>query len=61
MVSEDELPSGKKDTPDSNNRKRKTDTSMDGGYDPGSPTSEGETASKKQAISKVLSFCIYKN
>ncbi|CAH2094619.1 unnamed protein product [Euphydryas editha] len=49
VVSEDELPASKKDTKES--RKRKTGEERDG-YDPGSPTSEGESSGKKQAIAK---------
>ncbi|XP_047536779.1 pre-mRNA-processing factor 39 isoform X1 [Vanessa atalanta] len=46
VVSEDELPASKKES-----RKRKTGEERDG-YDPGSPTSEGESAGKKQAVAK---------
>ncbi|CAH0690186.1 unnamed protein product [Spodoptera exigua] len=46
VVSEDELPSSKKES-----RKRKTEDERDG-YDPGSPTSENESSSKKQAVAK---------
>ncbi|XP_052744188.1 pre-mRNA-processing factor 39 isoform X2 [Bicyclus anynana] len=46
VVSEDELPASKKDS-----RKRKTTETKDG-YDPGSPTSESESAGKKQAVAK---------
>lgn len=49
VVSEDELPASKKDTKES--RKRKNGEERDG-YDPGSPTSEGESAGKKQALAK---------
>lgn len=48
-MSEDELPTSKKDGKES--RKRKTEEGD--GYDPGSPTSESESANKKQAVSKV--------
>ncbi|OWR43072.1 putative PRP39 pre-mRNA processing factor 39 protein [Danaus plexippus plexippus] len=48
VVSEDELPTSKKDGKES--RKRKTEEGD--GYDPGSPTSESESANKKQAVSK---------
>ncbi|XP_063627968.1 pre-mRNA-processing factor 39-like isoform X1 [Cydia splendana] len=48
VVSEDELPE-KKESKES--RKRKTDNDKDG-YDPGSPTSESESSSKKQAVVK---------
>ncbi|XP_063539167.1 pre-mRNA-processing factor 39 [Cydia strobilella] len=48
VVSEDELPE-KKESKES--RKRKTDDDKDG-YDPGSPTSESESSSKKQAVVK---------
>lgn len=51
VVSEDELPASKKDTKET--RKRKPDEERDG-YDPGSPTSESESANKKQAIAKVI-------
>lgn len=50
MVSEDELPASKKEVKES--RKRKTEDERDG-YDPGSPTSENESSSKKQAVAKV--------
>lgn len=50
VVSEDELPSSKKESKES--RKRKPDEERDG-YDPGSPTSEGESSNKKQAVAKV--------
>ncbi|XP_069360558.1 pre-mRNA-processing factor 39 isoform X2 [Maniola hyperantus] len=46
VVSEDELPASKKES-----RKRKPDEARDG-YDPGSPTSESESAGKKQAVAK---------
>ncbi|CAH0594249.1 unnamed protein product [Chrysodeixis includens] len=49
VVSEDELPSSKKESKES--RKRKTEDDPDG-YDPGSPTSESETTNKKQAVAK---------
>lgn len=51
VVSEDELPSSKKESKES--RKRKPNEEGDG-YDPGSPTSETETANKKQAVAKVV-------
>ncbi|XP_045777059.1 pre-mRNA-processing factor 39 isoform X1 [Maniola jurtina] len=46
VVSEDELPASKKES-----RKRKPNEARDG-YDPGSPTSESESAGKKQAVAK---------
>ncbi|XP_039757640.1 pre-mRNA-processing factor 39 isoform X1 [Pararge aegeria] len=46
VVSEDELPASKKES-----RKRKPNEAKDG-YDPGSPTSESESAGKKQAVAK---------
>lgn len=46
VVSEDELPASKKES-----RKRKPDEERSN-YDPGSPTSEGESSTKKQAITK---------
>ncbi|KAL4720037.1 hypothetical protein ACJJTC_003404 [Scirpophaga incertulas] len=49
VVSEDELPAKEKESKES--RKRKTNEERDG-YDPGSPTSEGESSSKKQAVAK---------
>lgn len=49
-MSEDELPSAKKEPKES--RKRKPDETRDG-YDPGSPTSESESSTKKQAVAKV--------
>lgn len=55
MVSEDELPASKKDSKET--RKRKPDEERDG-YDPGSPTSESESANKKQAVAKVI-FRVY--
>lgn len=57
MVSEDELPAAKKDVKES--RKRKTEEQKDD-YDPGSPTSEGESSNKKQAVAaKVLIFFVF--
>ncbi|CAH2983398.1 unnamed protein product [Chilo suppressalis] len=49
VVSEDELPTSKKEAKES--RKRKPDKERDG-YDPGSPTSENESSNKKQAVAK---------
>lgn len=49
-MSEDELPSSKKEQ---SSRKRKAGSPAESGYDPGSPTSEGETIAKKQAVLKV--------
>lgn len=55
VVSEDELPASKKDSKES--RKRKPPGEGDG-YDPGSPTSESESSSKKQAVAKVTDYDI---
>lgn len=53
VVSEDELPSAKKEGKESRKRVKPEGSEEKGDYDPQSPTSESESASKKLAVAKV--------
>ncbi|XP_048486257.1 pre-mRNA-processing factor 39 [Plutella xylostella] len=52
VVSEDELPSAKKEGKESRKRVKPEGSEEKGDYDPQSPTSESESASKKLAVAK---------